>query len=77
MDIEKFARGLYGTDEQYFKELEQFHERHKDAHAITYDNETRMPTEAVYRFVPYTGFIDHLRLRKALAELPPTSEGDK
>lgn len=43
---------MWGTEKQYFTELEKFYEQHRDADRITLDNESGIPISAVYLFKP-------------------------
>lgn len=65
-DEEKFARSRWGTDEEYYKELEKFHKDHEKAHAIRYCNVTKMPIEAVYVFWPRQVYVEHVQLLTAI-----------
>lgn len=68
---------LWSKDKaDYYKELEKFHKEHEEANAIEYDNETKVPIRAVYYFRPYTVFVDHYRLMKALAEADLDKEAE-
>lgn len=68
IDLEKFARSRWGTDAEYFAELEKFLKEHDGADAIEYCNETRMPVRAIYYFRPYTVVNDHFSLMEKIKE---------
>jgi hypothetical protein len=68
IDLEKFARSRWGTDAEYYAELERFHKEHSRADAIEYCNETRMPVQAIYYFRPYTVVRDHFSLMDKIRE---------
>jgi hypothetical protein len=68
LDIEKLARSRWGTDAQYFQELERFLKEHRGSSFIEYHNETKMPVMACYIFQPYQVFIEHEQLMKALRD---------
>ena len=59
----------WGTQEQFYKELERFHKEHSNATAIRYDNETKLPLEAVYMFTPLQVAVEHLLLMEKIREL--------
>tara|TARA_R110000868_G_scaffold297565_1_gene557915 strand:- start:564 stop:803 length:240 start_codon:yes stop_codon:yes gene_type:complete len=63
------VRKVWGTDEQYYKELEAFYEKHKDAHIITVDPENDCPVEAVYKFLPHLCLIERKELLSKLSEV--------
>lgn len=68
MNLEKMMRQAWGTDEQYYKELEAFHERHKNATSIEYDNELNCPIRAVYTFTPLQVFYEIEMLKQKIRE---------
>lgn len=65
---EDLIRKLWGTDEQYYKELEKFHKEHQNADSITYDNESKVPVSANYYFRPWTVYVDDMKLREAIQQ---------
>lgn len=64
----RIVRELWGTDEQYYKELELFSEKHENASTIVIHNEWGCPIKAEYYFTPYTVVVDHFALLKSLQE---------
>lgn len=67
--IRRAVRKLWGTDEQFYSELKRFMEQHRDAQAIRYDNESKLPIEAVYVFMPLQVYREDIQLRAKLAEV--------
>jgi hypothetical protein len=69
-DIEKEIRGAWGTDEEFYKELERFCKQHEESGAdyIEYDNKTGLPIRAVYLFKPFQVWAEGNALRRAIAK---------
>lgn len=62
------VRRAWGNDEQFYKELENFHEAHEKAQYIEYDNETALPIRACYVFWPLYVAKERKQLLEAIAE---------
>jgi len=67
--LQKIKRRWSRDDASFYKELEAFFEKHKDAGSITYDSESGCPMYATYGFTPYQCFKEHeiLMLKIAIA----------
>ncbi len=58
----------WGTAAEYYKYLEEFHEKHKSATFIEYDNEFKCPIRAVYVFEPLRVHVENESLKLLLAK---------
>lgn len=76
MSDEVRIRRLWGSDDSYYKELEDFHRKHEAANAIEYDNESKVPVKAVYYFRPWNVYVDDMRLRDAIHKANLEQEAD-
>lgn len=78
---EEELRHRWGTDEQYYKELEAFMEKHRAAANIIYDTSLNCPVKAEYHFRPRQTYLEHLQLmlelHKAVEESKRKEEWDK
>ena len=66
---EKDIQKRWGTEAQYYGELERFIKQHHGAGAIlTYHNKWNVPVKAEYYFQPYACYVEHVQLLQKLAE---------
>ncbi len=56
---------LWGTREEYFKELERFLKSHENCDCRTYDQDGLL-VKVEYHFRPYTVLVDHINLVEAI-----------
>ncbi len=68
IEYQKFARSRWGSDEQYYRELERFLKTHCQATSIVHDNITGMPIKAEYIFAPYSVVVEHEQLIEKLRQ---------
>jgi hypothetical protein len=67
-DKAREVRRKWGTDQEFFKELEDFLKKHRDSQIIEYDTSTNYPICAKYIFLPTRAFKEHEALVMELAE---------
>lgn len=66
---EKQLRNEWGTDEQYYKELEAFYKQHKGAATLVMDTELNCPIKAEYYFRPRVSYLERLALMEELTQV--------
>jgi predicted metal-dependent RNase len=64
----------WGSEDEYFKELEEFYRQHANAQAIVIDEKLECPVQAVYVFRPHLCYKERQELIRRLAETPPPEE---
>lgn len=68
----------WGTQEEYYKELERFHQQHKGKDiVITYHSELNAPVSATYYFRPVQVWAEHHQLLQALRDQAPLVSSDE
>ncbi len=67
-DNAREVRRKWGSDDAFYKELQDFHEKHRGCHSITYDNNTGYPVYAQYLFWPTLVEREHNELIAKLLE---------
>lgn len=73
---EKEVIKRWGTDKQYFKELEAFHERHRNADMRVVDTESGVMVKVEYYFRPWQVAVEYRELAQKIREAneqPPTT----
>lgn len=66
-EFEKIKRRWSKDDAPFYKELEAFMEKHRDADAIVHDAESGCPRHAIYGFAPYQSYVEGQILQVKLA----------
>lgn len=76
-ELEKIKRAWSSKDADFYKELEAFIEKHKDAHSIVFDTDSGCPRHAIYAFTPFQCYIEGEILKVKIAQaMLEVSEND-
>ena len=67
--LEREMIGVWGREDQYFKELDKFYDAHRNCSRLVFDEKLHCPIKAEYDFIPRQVYVEKLQLDEELSRL--------